>query len=127
MKKVCLVLLCFFAVQQVHAKTKRCGWLENPTPGNRWLTDSAGDWTISTQGSDGHRLKDSDWEHIPKFLPNQFVERNIAGAGYGYGCACLVLDADKVGNVTKIYSGKSLPLSQCRNDKKLPKERNYLE
>jgi hypothetical protein len=29
---------------------ERCGWLENPTPGNFWLKDPHGLWTISAQG-----------------------------------------------------------------------------
>src|SRR5208283_1353890 len=29
---------------------ERCGWLENPTPGNWWLKDAHGLWIISAQG-----------------------------------------------------------------------------
>ena len=29
---------------------ERCGWLENPTPGNWWLKDARGLWIISAQG-----------------------------------------------------------------------------
>ncbi|MES2340837.1 MAG: DUF4087 domain-containing protein, partial [Pseudomonadota bacterium] len=24
----------------------RCGWLQNPSPGNWWLFDNAGEWTV---------------------------------------------------------------------------------
>ncbi|HYG29015.1 MAG TPA: DUF4087 domain-containing protein, partial [Allosphingosinicella sp.] len=29
---------------------RRCGWLDNPTPANWWLTDRDGEWLIGAQG-----------------------------------------------------------------------------
>ena len=29
---------------------QRCGWWDNPSPGNVWLTDRQGQWTIAIQG-----------------------------------------------------------------------------
>ena len=37
----------------------RCGWFSNPTPGNVWLYDRDGEWTIEVQG--GYRVE-GDWE-----------------------------------------------------------------
>ena len=34
---------------------RRCGWYENPTPGNVTLTDRDGTWIIAMQG--GHEAK----------------------------------------------------------------------
>ena len=50
-KKIALLVLLI--APSLYAKENRCGWLENPTPGNYWLTDKDGDWTISTQGKEG--------------------------------------------------------------------------
>jgi hypothetical protein len=33
------------------AEENRCGWFSNPTPGNAWLKDRDGEWTIGTQGN----------------------------------------------------------------------------
>src|SRR5690348_8019506 len=56
----------------------RCGWFYNPTPGNAWLFDRDGEWTIGVQGGP---QADGDW---PNFR-EQWVETN---GGYGYGCGC---------------------------------------
>ena len=44
-----LGLVCIAPVQFALAE-ERCGWLENPTPGNWWLRDARGLWIISAQG-----------------------------------------------------------------------------
>lgn len=41
----------------------RCGWFENPTPANAWLTDRDGDWIIPVQG--GHQAN-GDWPAFPR-------------------------------------------------------------
>ncbi|WP_396033560.1 DUF4087 domain-containing protein [Candidatus Cyanaurora vandensis] len=42
--------------------------------------------------------------------------------GYGYGCACLNVETNaKDKRITKVNSGKTLPLARCRDDKTLPK------
>jgi len=59
----------------------RCGWLDNPTPGNVTLTDKDGEWVIAVQG--GYRAEGAD------DLPDFNREWVAIGAGsYGYGCAC---------------------------------------
>lgn len=91
----------------------RCGWFENPTPGNAWLTDRHGQWLVGVQG--GHQA-DGDW---PSFSNDRWVRSNRQ---YGYGCACLraVVDA-KTMQVLRIIHGSSLPLEVCRNDPTLPR------
>lgn len=98
----------------------RCGWLVNPSPGNIWLFDKDGEWTIGTQG--GHQVE-GEWEW-PKFKPKQWVKTNV---NYGYGCACLRLRADEeTKEVLEIESARARPLSVCRRDRALRKWKDKL-
>lgn len=96
------------------AAENRCGWLVNPTPGNWWLTDKDASWTLMTQGEEA---RDEVMENLPPFDETQYVAAN---GNYGYGCACLSVDADKsAGRIVRVYSGKTIPLARCENDKSL--------
>jgi hypothetical protein len=93
---------------------ERCGWLENPTPGNWWLKNSLGLWIISAQGgpyADGA-------EKLPEPTPNRFVATN---GNYGYSCACVsgIFD-DHAQLLTRLDATRVLALSVCRDDKTLP-------
>ena len=91
----------------------RCGWFSNPTPGNAWLFDRDGEWTIGIQM--GYQAE-GDW---PDFSPKQWVETNVH---YGYGCACLKVRVDRAAKrVIKIESARARPLSVCRRDRALRK------
>ena len=91
------------------AAANRCGWFENPTPGNAWLSDRDRTWIIGTQG--GHQA-DGDW---PAFGDDQWIVTN--GSSYGYGCACMSVRADADnGHVLRIDDARALPLSRCRAD-----------
>jgi hypothetical protein len=86
----------------------RCGWFDNPTPGNAWLEDKDGEWTISVQGGDS---ADGDW---PVFKRDQWVETN---GHHGHGCACMQVRVDhKTKQVLEIKSAYAKPLSACRKD-----------
>jgi hypothetical protein len=92
----------------------RCGWLENPTPGNLWLKDAQGLWIISAQGgpyADGV-------EKLADPRPGRFVATN---GHYGYSCACLsgTFD-DHAQSMTRIDAVRRLPLWICRRDKTVP-------
>jgi hypothetical protein len=91
------------------AAVLRCGWFDNPSPGNVTLTDRDGEWIIAEQG--GHQVP---WTR-PRFGPKEWV---AAGRGsYGYGCACLKLHADsETREVSRIESARARPLAACRND-----------
>jgi hypothetical protein len=93
----------------------RCGWFVNPTPGNAWLIDRDGEWTVGIQG--GHQA-DGDW---PQFRDAEWV---VTNSGYhGYGCACLKLVADsRTQEVARIVSARTRPLRACRQDAALPKQ-----
>ena len=93
----------------------RCGWLDNPTPGNASLYDKDGEWTIAVQG--GHQAN-GDWP--PAFKPGQWIGRGPGS--YGYGCVCLTVELDvKEKNILNILSGEARALSVCRKDRAIAK------
>jgi hypothetical protein len=88
-----------------------CGWFDNPTPYNAWLTDKFGEWTISIQG--GYQAE-GDW---PDFSAKQWVETN---GHYGYGCACINAKVNRRDmKVIEIKNAYAKPLAACRKDKAL--------
>ncbi|HEY9607726.1 DUF4087 domain-containing protein [Allocoleopsis sp.] len=98
-----------------NATENRCGWLQNPTPANWWLTDRDGTWTISAQG--GYQARGMD--NIPPIGDREYVRTN---GNYGYTCACLRVSTDrKQKRIISIQSGKQLSLRTCRQDPNLPK------
>jgi hypothetical protein len=100
-----------FAVEQ------RCGWLGNPTPGDLLLTDRQAVWSITSQGEAAG--KDAAGQgNVPAFDDKQYVDY---GNGHGYGCACLSVETDaKSERITRVLSGRILPLAKCKADKDLP-------
>lgn len=99
------------------AAQNRCGWISNPTPANWSLIDRDGEWTMGVQG--GYQMPDSSFDRLPDH-GRQWVHKNTAN--YGYGCGCLsVAVAPSTKRITRVYSGRALPLAQCRTDKRLPK------
>jgi hypothetical protein len=109
------VSMIALAATAARAGSVRCGWLDNPTPGNASLYDKDGEWTIATQG--GHQAN-GDWP--PAFKPGQWIRR---GSGsYGYGCVCLTVELDEKGkSILDILSGEGRPLSVCRKDRAIAK------
>lgn len=92
-----------------------CGWIVNPTPANWWMTDSIGQWVMSTQGSEGVEGMDV----IPDLSGKQWVKTN---GYYGYGCGCMNATVDrKAMAIIRIHSFKQKPLAACRADRKLPR------
>lgn len=99
------------------AAQNRCGWISNPTPANWYFIDRDGEWTMGVQG--GYQMPDSSFDRLPDH-GRQWVRQNTAN--YGYGCGCLSVAVDRATKqVTRVYSGRALPLAQCRADKRLPK------
>jgi hypothetical protein len=115
LRKMILALgLVLVATAPSYALETRCGWLDNPTPANWWLTDRDSRWTISVQG--GYHAKGMD--NISEIAPQDYVKTN---GYYGYSCACLkVTTHKKLSRIQEIRSFKSLPLQQCRQDPALP-------
>ena len=104
------------AAPQPH-RQMRCGWIDNPTPANWWLTDRDGEWIIGVQG--GRQAEGMD--NLPDFS-SDWVETN---GHYGYGCACLSADVDvREKQIVRIHSAKLRPLSACKADKALPRRGN---
>lgn len=114
-----LVILTFgacvaLASAQGASAEMRCGWLENPTPGNWWLVDKDASWTLMAQG--GYEADGMDM--IGDISAGDYVATN---GNYGYACACLDVMTDAANNrVTMIHSFKQLKMSKCTNDKALP-------
>ena len=106
--------LVLIAPVQPALAEERCGWLENPTPGNWWLRDAHGLWIISAQG--GPYAEGA--EKLPAPAPDSFVATN---GHYGYSCACVsgTFD-DHAERMTRVDATRVLPLSVCRIDKALP-------
>jgi hypothetical protein len=103
------------AVPAVNGKALRCGWFDNPTPQNAYLTDRHGTWTLSEQGRPEHTAKGDAW---PEFKRSQWVRTN-AGS-YGYGCACLSMTVDaESGLAREVFTAVAKPLAVCRKDKAL--------
>ena len=93
---------------------RRCGWLHNPTPGNWWLEDRAGEWILAAQG--GRQAAGMD--DMPDMSTSGWVETN---GHYGYGCACVTLTADpETREVAAVARPEPKPLAQCREDRTLP-------
>ena len=109
-----LVLVLLASVgPAAHAAERRCGWLANPTPGNVWLTDRHGTWTLSEQGTPGAPGMDG----MPDMTTRGWVRTN---GSYGYGCACMDADVDAGAmRVTRVLRAEPLPLSRCEADRAL--------
>jgi hypothetical protein len=111
-----LVLTLGFLPQLASAEI-RCGWVDNPTPGNWWLTDRDGEWTLMLQGN-GDR--DNGFLDVPSTWDFQDQWRETNGS-YGYGCGCFEGEVDKTTNwVTKITMLKAKTLEVCEGDPALP-------
>lgn len=107
------VLVAMLAVPAAAAE-RRCGWLQNPTPANLWLTDPDGTWIIAMQG--GPPAPGAD--KLDQLPEAQFVKTN---GPYGYRCACLSATYDKAAQrVTVISAVEPLALDSCRRDPRLP-------
>lgn len=118
-KKIALLVLLI--APSLYAKENRCGWLENPTPGNYWLTDKDGDWTISTQGKEGP----TGMEYLVGFPSKEFINTNNS---YGYGCGCILSEASKESKeITRIFNFKALPLRVCKTDPSLREKTEEIE
>lgn len=114
MHSIMWVAALIIAAPAYAAPRNICGWIDNPTPMNWWISDAKQEWAISTQGSDAAE----NIEAIPDMSGNQWVPTN---GHYGFGCACISADTDAVNKrITRIHSFTQRPLSRCESDKALP-------
>ena len=112
---IAVAIIVLAPMMTARAASVRCGWLDNPTPGNASIYDKDGEWTIAAQG--GHQAT-GDWP--PIFKPGQWIRRGLGS--YGYGCVCLTVELDEDGKtILDILSGKGRPLSACRQDRAIAK------
>ena len=88
---------------------QRCGWFDNPAPGNAWLYDRDGEWTVGIQGS--HQAKGA-W---PRLSGSRWVRTGTGSAGYA--CVCMKIQADAQSQkVARILSSRVQSLAVCRMD-----------
>jgi hypothetical protein len=115
---VSLMLAAALAGSSTSATKQRCGWLHNPTPANWSLIDRDGEWIIGVQG--GYQAPGSD--DLPDMSTRGWVQTNVGG--HGYGCACMTVTTDRHSHrVTRVISGRPVPLRQCSADPHLKKGR----
>lgn len=112
-----LAVLLFALSASIYAEDgkfeRRCGWLENPSPANVWLTDRNGTWYIGIQGG---LQAEGDWNAL--FPAGQWVRTN--GFSYGYGCACISMEVDAQSRyVLAVRDPRAKPLEVCRTDSTL--------
>jgi hypothetical protein len=99
-----------------NASRPRCGWIENPTPGNWSLVDRDGEWLIGAQG--GYQAPGLD--EFPDLTEGEWKVTN--GSSYGYGCACLDAKVDaSTRRVERIDHIRQKPLRACSADPALPR------
>lgn len=114
------VALCALQAGAAQAET-RCGWFENPTPGNFWITDAHGVWWLARQGlPETPGWETADWSKAA-FKGDAWVPTHPNGE-YGFGCGCIegTFGAVAEGEVRRVKSIRSLPLRQCLADAALP-------
>jgi Protein of unknown function (DUF4087) len=98
----------------------RCGWFDNPSPGNATLADRDGEWTVAMQG------EPSATGRWPTFKRSQWVRTGNGSAGYG--CACLKVREDAESHrITHIVEARANALAVCRRDAKLTEPDNPLK
>lgn len=108
-------LVLLMGTAGAEASERRCGWYENPSPGNHFLTDRDASWMMAAQG--GFQARGMNL--MPDFTTREWVRTN---GYYGYGCACMQVVVDvRERNVVRITSVEQLPLSRCRQDRSLPR------
>ena len=117
LKSIFIVSAIGLFTQNAQAET-RCGWINNPTPGNYWITDNAGDWIISSQG--GYEATGAELTYPADYSEN-YVHTN---GSYGYWCGCVSAstNTDDFKKIVEIFSSSALPLAQCLSDKNLPQD-----
>ncbi|AZO80941.1 MULTISPECIES: DUF4087 domain-containing protein [unclassified Bosea (in: a-proteobacteria)] len=101
------------ATAQQPGREQRCGWFDNPSPGNAWLHDKDGRWTVAIQGD---YQAEGDWP--PVYKTGEL--RRQGNGNYGYGCACLTVKVDAAEKkILEIFSSKGQSLATCRKDRAL--------
>ncbi len=131
LKRVLVIVLGFCLNGAVEAAgvpaeavTNRCGWYDNPTPGNATLLDKDGEWTLGLQGE--YTAK-GDWS--PPFdgkSSKRFVSHGMGS--YGHGCVCIRAKVDqKTMRISEVFSVTIKELRFCRKDKKLKEPINPLD
>lgn len=112
--KILLAALTLISLNAAAATQNRCGYIENPTPGNYSLIDSAGEWIIAVQG--GHQAEGN--VAAPRSANDPEVV--LTNGNYGYWCGCVTATVDaQEKKILKIKASRMLALKTCLQDRKL--------
>ena len=109
-------LFLLIGLQSIAAAEYRCGWLDNPAPGQYQFTDKQATWTIMKRG--GYKLPAVSMKNLPVQQPNEFVRTN---GSFGYSCSCMSVTTDaRSKRITSIvHKGKQVLLKRCLEDKSI--------
>lgn len=108
----------FAANAEAAGPLTRCGWVSNPTPGNWYLSDSDGDWTLATQGSDEEAM---GMDVIGDISAGDYEATN---GNYGYACGCMKVRDDPASmRILEVFSFRQSKLAKCEKDPNLPSPR----
>jgi len=107
-------LFLLIGLQSIASAEYRCGWLDNPAPGQYQFTDKQATWTITQRG--GYQLAATSMKNLPQLQQNEFVRTN---GSFGYSCSCMSVTTDaRSKRITSIiYKGKQELLKRCLEDK----------
>ncbi|MCS6960762.1 MAG: DUF4087 domain-containing protein [Pseudanabaenaceae cyanobacterium SKYGB_i_bin29] len=96
---------------------RRCGWLENPSLGEWYLTDRLATWEIARPN--GFNARGVENIRITSERDFVYTKRN-----YGYTCACMDVTTtrfDTTWRITSIRNFRQQSLKQCLEDPDLPR------
>lgn len=102
-----LALLLLVAAPVLAQPPLRCGWWDNPSPGNVGFIGIDGQWDVAVQGVTP--LPGAS----PRFPEQRWIASGIGS--YGYGCVCFRPVLDREQRSVRRYSQlRAQPLSLCR-------------
>ena len=118
MKKFAILLFTsttLLVVANAASAELRCGWIENPTPGNYYLTDREARWEMSAQGG---MYEAEGMDNIGDLSSGDYRATN-GNNGYACGCATVKTDPDSQ-RVVVIDAFEQKTIADCEADPNLP-------
>lgn len=125
MRWICWIALSLCLSTTASALEKRCGWYQNPTPGNHWFMDRHAKWIIAAQSQD---LENNFW-HAERKGPDLWKTQDWVKP-YPNVCGCFegtfgeISAGESVytrwGTIIHIETVEHLPMERCEDDPNLP-------
>ena len=124
MRWICGVVLSCCLSTTALAWEKRCGWYQNPTPGNHWVLDRHAKWVMSSQGKD----LENNFGYAERKGPDLWKTGDWVKP-YPDVCGCLegtfgeISEGDSAytswGTIIHIETIEHLPIERCEDDPNL--------